>query len=322
MTKATEMKYDAADLRVIENSSRFDANESLFFARQLEFVKSQTYDIKRLSLNAMTLMPVSTAIPEGATTHTYRQYDSVGMAKVISNYANDLPRADVTGKEFTFPIRSIGNAYGYNVQEVRSAMFAGVNLNGKKAMAATRAHQEKINRLAFHGDAEHNLPGLFSNPNLPEVTLLADGTGSSKRLMTKTSDKIVRDINSLINSVIIQSKGIHRVTQVWIPVEQYAHISTTQNSVASDTTILEFLQKNHPGVEFKQVVELEGAGAGGVDRMYALENSMENWQLEIPMMIKQYAPQQKGLEFEVPCESRFAGVIIEYPLAFAFADGI
>ena len=316
------MKYDEADLRVIQNTGRFDANESVFFARQLEFVKSQTYDIKRVGLNALTLMPVSTAIPEGATTHTYRQYDTVGMAKVIANYANDLPRADVTGKEFTNPIRSIGNVYGYNVQEVRSAMYAGINLNGKKAMAATRAHQEKINQLAFSGDADNGLPGFLTNSNVPEVTLLADGTGASKTFATKTADKIVRDVNALINKVITQSKGIHRVTEVWLPIEQYALIATTQNSAASDTTILAFLQQVHPGVQFKQVVELDGAGAGGVDRMYAMENSMENWQLEIPMMIKQYAPQQAGLEFQVPVESRFAGVIIEYPLAFAFADGI
>ena len=54
-----QMKYDEADLRVIQNTGRFDANESVFFARQLEFVKSQTYDIKRVALSALTLMPVS-----------------------------------------------------------------------------------------------------------------------------------------------------------------------------------------------------------------------------------------------------------------------
>ena len=315
-------RYDEKDLVAIKSGGRLDANESIFFARQLEFVKSQTYDIKRVGLSAFMLMPVSTAIPEGATTHTYRQFDTVGMAKVIANYANDLPRADVVGKEFTNPIRSIGNAYGYNVQEVRSAMYAGVALNARKAMSATRAHQEKINQLAFNGDADHGLPGLFTNPNIPEVTLLADGTGSSKTFASKTPEKIVRDINALINKIIVQSKGVHKANQVWLPIEQYTLIATTQNSAASDTTILGFLQKNHPNVEFKQVVEIDGAGASGADRMYALENMMENWQLEIPMMMRQYSPQQKGLEFEIPVESRFAGVIIEYPLAFAFADGI
>ena len=317
----SEMKYDANDLRAIEASGRFDANESMFFARQLEAIKAQTYDVKRANLNALQLMPVSTDVPEGATTITYRQYDTVGMAKVIANYANDLPRADVTGKEFTSNIRSIGNAFGYNTQEIRSAIFAGVNLPARKAMAATRAHQEKINALAFTGDADHGLPGLISNTNVPEVTLAADGTGSSKTFASKTADKIVRDVNSLINKIISQSKGVHRATEVWMPVEQYALIATTQNSTASDTTILAFLQQVHPGVTFRQVVELDGAGAGGTDRMYAIENSRDNWAIEIPMMMKMYSPQQKGLEFEVPVESRFGGVIIEYPLALVFCDG-
>ena len=318
----SEMKYDANDLRAIEASGRFDANESMFFARQLEAIKAQTYDVKRANLNALQLMPVSTDVPEGATTITYRQYDTVGMAKVIANYANDLPRADVTGKEFTSNIRSIGNAFGYNTQEIRSAIFAGVNLPARKAMAATRAHQEKINALAFTGDADHGLPGLISNANVPEVTLAADGTGSSKTFASKTADKIVRDVNALINKIISQSKGVHRATEVWMPVEQYALIATTQNSTASDTTILQFLQQVHPGVTFRQVVELDGAGASGADRMYAIENSRDNWAIEIPMMMKMYSPQQKGLEFEVPVESRFGGVVIEYPLSMCFSDGI
>ena len=146
------MKYDYQDYVAVKNTGRLDDNESVFFAQQLRYVKSQTYDIKRVGLSALSLMPVSTSTPEGATTISYRQWDSVGMAKIIANYANDLPRADVLGKEFISPIRTIGNAYGYNTQEIRSALFAGINLSGKKAMAAVRAQEEKINQLAFFLD--------------------------------------------------------------------------------------------------------------------------------------------------------------------------
>lgn len=318
----SDNKYDAQDLRAIENTGRLDANESIFFARQLEAIRAQTYDVKRAQLNALALMPVDTSIPEGASTITYRQYDTVGMAKVIANYANDLPRADVAGKEFTSPIRTVGIAYGYNTQEIRAAIFSGTPLNARKAAAATRAHQEKINQIAFFGDAENGLPGLTNNTNIPEVTILADGTGSLKTFASKSPDKIVRDVNSLINKIITQSKGVHRATDVWMPVEQYALIATTQNSIASDTTILSFLQQVHPGVTFRQVVELDGAGAAGADRIYALENDAMNYQLNVPMMMRMYSPQQQGLEFVVPCESRTGGVTIEYPLAMAFADGI
>ncbi|MGL6013407.1 MAG: major capsid family protein, partial [Shewanella oncorhynchi] len=191
-----------------------------------------------------------------------------------------------------------------------------------KAAAAARSHQELINRLSFSGDADNNLPGLLNNPNIPAVTILADGTGSSKTFASKTADKIVRDVNQLINSIVIVTKGTHRATDVWMPIEQFALISSTQNSSASDTTILKFLQDVNPGVTFRAIVELDGAGAAGADRMYAMENSIDNWQVNIPMMMKTYSPQQSGLEFVIPMESRFGGVTIEYPLAFAYSDGI
>jgi len=316
-----KMNYDAQDLRAIESSGRFDANESVFFARQLESIKAQSYDVKRAKLNALEIFPVSTSTPEGATTITYRQFDSVGAAKIIANYANDLPRADVNGKEFTSPIRGIGIAYGFSVQEIRSAQFAGMPLSEKKMRAAQRAHEEMINRLAWSGDVDNGLPGFMTNANIPAFVVPADGTGSSKLWAAKSADKIVRDINGVINQVTTQSKGIHRANMVLMPLEQYTLIASTQNSTASDTTILQFVTLNNPGVTFKPVIELDAFG-GGLDRIAAGEFSIDNMQLEIPMAFRQYSPQVNGLEYVIPCESRFGGCIIEYPLAFAIGDSI
>ena len=319
---AKNMKYDENDLRAIQSTGRLDANEGVFFARQLEFIKSQSYDVKRARLSAMEVFPVSTATPEGATTITYRQYDQVGMAKIIANYADDLPRADVSGKEFTSPIRGIGVSYGYNMQEIRSAMYAGTSLSERKMRSAQRAHEEKINQLAWAGDTVSGLPGFIGNANVPAYAVPADGTGATKTWSTKTADQIIRDVNALSNLVRTQSKDIHRANRVMLPLEQFTYISVTPRSATTDTTILAFLQANNPGVTFMPVLELDGAGAGGTDRMYAGEFSIDNMQMEIPMMFRQYSPQQNGLEFVIPCESRFGGIIIEYPLAFAYGDGI
>lgn len=61
---------------------------------------------------------------------------------------------------------------------------------------------------------------------------------------------------------------------------------------------------------------------GTLDAMMALENSIDNYQLNIAMLFMQHAPQQRNLEFVIPCESRFAGVVVEYPLSMAKADSI
>lgn len=322
-----QMNYDAQDLRAIESTGRLDANESIYFARQLEFVKSQAYDVKRPALSALSLFPVDTSVPAGAETLTYRQYDTVGMAKVIANYADDLPRADVTAKEFTSRIRGIGISYGYSVQEIRASQMTGSSLDVKKMRAAQRGHDEKINQLAWVGDTVSGLPGFLSNSNIPGYTIPANGTGTSKLWVNKTADQIIADLNGIVNSVFTTTKGVHKPTEVWLPPAQYALISSTPRSSTSDTTILDYFLANNPFVQrVVPVNELasnaNGGNAGTYDVMVAAENLADNYQLVIPMAFMQHAPQQRNLEFTVPCESRVGGVVIEYPLAFSKADSI
>ena len=323
--KTDNMHYDAQDLRIIENTGllKQDAGESVFFARQLEYVRTKTYDVEYVNLSAMALFPIDTSVPAGATRITYRQWDGVGVAKIIANYADDLPRVDVMALEISSPIRSIGDSYGYDVQEIRSAQFAGVALDAKRAAQARKAIDQKFNQLAWNGDAVSGLPGFLSNTNIPAVVLAADGTGTSKTFASKTGDQIIRDMNALVNSIFVNTKGIHRATDLWMPLSQYALISSTARSANTDTTILDYFLANNPFV--KQVIpvfELTGAGAGGTDRMVAAENSEDNYQMNIVMPFMQHPPQPRNLYFEVPCEARFGGVTIERPLAFAYADGL
>lgn len=322
-----ETYYDAQDLRAIEAGFILDANESIYFARQLEQIRAKTYDVKRPALNAVALMPVDTSINPGAESITYRQYDTVGIAKIIANYADDLPRADVVAKEFTSPVRGIGNSYGYSVQEIRAASYTGTPLDSKKSGATRRAHDETINKYAFSGDTVSGLPGFLSNANIPGYTIPADGTGSSKLFSTKTPDQILRDMNGIVNSVYVTTKGVHRPNELWMPLAQYTYINSTPRSSTSDTTILEYFLSNNPFIErVIPVLEVGSTANGGLnganDTMIAMENNSDNWQLNLPMMFMQHAPEKRGLEFVVPCESRFAGVTVPYPMAFSKADSI
>lgn len=323
--KTENMHYDEQDLRIIENSGqlRSDAGESVFFARQLEYVRAKTYDVERPALSAWTLFPIDTSVPAGAKTINWRQWDSVGTAKIIASYADDLPHADVKALETITPIKGIGNSYGYDVQEIRYAQLAQVPLDAKKAAAARKANEQLVNRLAWTGDAVTGLPGFLSNTNIPTYTIPADGTGSSKLFSTKTPDQIIRDLNGIANGVFTQTNGIHRPNEIWLPLAQYAYIASTPRSTLSDTTILDFFLANNPFIQrVIPVLELTGAGASSADLIVAAENSSENYQMNIPLMFMQHAPQPRNLYFEVPCESRFGGVTIERPFAFLIGSGI
>jgi hypothetical protein len=315
--KTDNMHYDEMDLRIIENNPqglRNDAGETVFFARQLEYVRAKTYDVERPALSAWDLFPIDTSVPAGAKTITWRQWDAVGSAKIISSYADDLPHVGIKALETTTPIRGIGNSYGYDVQEIRYAQLAQVPLDAKLAISARKANEQLVNKLAWAGDTVTGLPGFLSNANIPAFVIPADGTGSSKLFSTKTPDQIIRDLNSMANGVFTQTNGIHRPNEIWMPLAQYAYISSTPRSTLSDTTILDFFLANNPFIQrVVPVLELTGAGTGGADMIIAAENSAENYQ---------HAPQPKNLYFEIPCESRFGGVTIERPFAFLQAYGI
>lgn len=302
--------------------ANLDADESVFFSRQLEYVKTKTYDRKYPTLMARTLFPVSFDVNPGAKTITYQQWDWVGMAKIISNYARDIPRVDLRGKEFTGNIRSLADSYGYSIQDVRAARMAGVPLETRKAAAAKQAILMLEDEIALNGDADHKLHGLNSHPNIPDVAIPADGTGSSALWSTKTDEQIIRDVNLLVSSIVDGTNGVETPDTLVLPLGAFQTASTKK---VGDTgkTVRQWILETSPYI--KNIIvwpKLKGAGAGGTDLMFAYQRDPEKLTLEIPQDFEQFPVQEKGLEFEINCHERFAGLIVYYPLSVAKADGI
>jgi len=299
-----------------------DANESIFFARELEAVKTKSYDVQYAELKARKLIPVSFDAGPGAETIKYEQYDQVGMAKIIANYANDLPRADVKGKEFISVVRSLGASFGYNVQEVRAAKMAGKPLEQRRANAAKRAIMQLENTIAFSGDTSHNLGGLLNAANITEVTIPADGTGASKLWSTKTPDLILRDMNLVANTPSVLTKMVEQPDTMLLPVAQFNYIASTARSANSDKTILKYFLENNPYIKAVEPLNELAAYYGGDDGMFVYHRSPEKVTLEVPQDFEQFPEQEQGLEFVVPCHARAGGVIVYYPLSMAFGKGI
>lgn len=297
-----------------------DAAETLFFQRELESVKSQTYDVIRAPLKALELIPMSTDAGAGAETITYQQFDMTGIAKIVANYADDLPRANVKGKEFTSRVKSIGNSYGYSLQELRAAQFAGRPLNARLASAAARAQREKWNRLAFNGDDEHGIQGWLDNPNVPSSAVAA-GESANTEWSTKTAEEILADMNDAVTSVISTTNGAEQPDTIVLPIAQYRLINTTPRSTGSDLTILQYFERNNPGVSVEWANELAGA-FGGEDGFIVYRRDPEAMTLEMPSPFEMLPVQERGLEYVVPCHSRFGGVIVYYPLSQVFKTGI
>lgn len=300
-----------------------DAAQQIFLNRQLENIKAKSYDVLYAELRAPMVIPVDNSAGAGAEKITYRQYDQVGAAQVIANYATDFRRVDIVAKEFTATVKSLGAAYGYSVQDIRAAIQGNLDLEQRRANAAVRAILQQENTIAFFGDADNNLQGLLNHPNIPNAVVAADGAGGLTTFASKSPDQIIRDVNSLINNIFVNTKEVERANSVLFPSSIWALLSSTPRSATSDTTILQFLKNNHPEItSWGSLVELETAGTGATKMMMAYNKSPDKLTLEIPVPYEVFPAQQTGLDFVVPVHERIGGVIVYYPLSLNFAYGI
>lgn len=300
-----------------------DAGETASFARALEYVRTKTYDVRYPNLKARTFLPLATDIPAGAESWTYRSWDWVGMARIIESFADDLPTVELLGREVSHTIRSLGAAYYYDVQEIRAAAFMGVPLDAKKAAAAKRSIENRIDKIAAVGDVPSGLPGFINNANVPLITTLDTNFNGDWLNPATTPAEILRDLHYIANSIFLASKGAHAPDTMILPAAVYAMISTTPISdLQPETTILAAFVAASPYIRnVDQWIYLDTADEAGTGpRVIVYERSPEVVELVLPLEFEQLPPQPRNLSFSVPCHARIGGVDIRYPIAVLYAD--
>lgn len=300
---------------------RLDAGETAMLARQLEYVYAKTYDIKYAELKARRFIPVDTSVDSGAEFYTYRQWDMFGMAKLIANYADDLPRVDSLAKEYPAPIKSLGASYGYSVQDMRRSAMAGSMLDSRRAAAARRAHEQAFDDVMAFGDAAAGLAGFSNNANVP---IVAPVTG---QWITNAATplQIIADLNELVNSIILATLETFVPNTLLLDNTSFQIINSTPMSLTGDAdkTVLRFFLDNNPYItDVDQWNKLNAAGAGGTSRAIAYQRSEEVLAAVEPQPFEQFPPQARNLEFVIPTHSRVGGVRIQYPLAVAYMDDL
>lgn len=304
-------------------SLNLDAAGDIFFARQLEYVQARVYEYQYPALKAFQYIPINYDIPAGAEYVTATGYQSVGRARIINSYADDLPEAGLLGTQLTNPVQSIGTSYRYSHQEIRNAQYGRIPLSANLALAARRANDQLINDLAIAGDPVTGMTGLVNNPGVPVVTVPATGVGNTTEWVNKTPEQILADLNFVVNQVVVNSNGVEMPNTLLLPIAQYTLIASTPRSANSDMTILQyFLMNNGFITTVDWMPQLAGAGVGGSDVMIAYDMDETKLAMQIAMPFTQYAPQERNLEFVIPCESRYGGVTIYYPLSVIVGEGI
>lgn len=286
----------------------------IFTARELDFVKAQTYSRKFPEMKGLQLVPTASDAPEWAETVTYKMYDEVGMAKIIAAYADDLPRADISAKEVTIKLRQVGVSYGYNIRELAQSLATGANLPLKKATAARRAVEIKLNEIAMVGDANFGLFGLTNHPNIGTTVL---PSGKDWNTGNPTAQELIADVQTMYDAIRVQSHGIHTPNKCILPT---SHLNVLKRTLVPDTngkTVLAWLKEEFAALEFVETPELKATT--GKSKMFMGEFDVNNINLELPQPFTQLPAQERNLEVVINCVASCGGVVVTYPLAFTAA---
>lgn len=300
----------------INTSDRTDAGETAFFTRTLETILAKTYDVKYPELKARLFIPPSNEVDPGAESYTYRQFDMYGIAKIVSNFADDLPMVDVLGKEFTAPVVSIGASYHYSIQDIRRARMSGIDLDGKRGMAARRAIETKIDLVAALGDTNTGVKGFLNAASVPIVSFV---TGNWTQ--ATAAESILTDMNTLVNSIVNTTKELFAPDTVILDNVSYQVANSKRIDPTMEKSVLKSFLENNPYItSVQQWQRCNNASAGAGRRIVAYKRDPEVLELVIPQEFEQFPPQAKNLGFSVPVHARHGGVSIRYPLAIAYMD--
>lgn len=307
----------------LEHLTNLDANEQIFFERELEHIKARTYDILREELKGRTMIPVSSEAGPAAETITYYQYDQTGIAKIISNYADDLPVANIKGAAFSSPVKSLGISFIYSLQDLRASQMANKSLPQRDANAAARGVAETEESIAAVGDSASGLGGMLNNANVTLISAADPGTGTEWIADAKSPDEIVYDIALGVQTILDLTKEREKPNTLVLPSLQYGHIAQTRMTDTA-ATILSYVLSTNPWLNtvgtWGKLKTADAAGTG--PRAVFYDRNPDKLSLEIPQDFEILPVQQKGLAFETPCHQRIGGVLIYYPLSLLYMDDL
>lgn len=285
----------------------------IFLARELETILARAFEVEYADIKYSTVIPVSSEVGTGADSFTYRVFDKQGSMKVIGDKAQDLPRADVLRKEVTHPVRSLGASFAYTVQETRAAaMVPGMNLEQRRANAVRRAYEEKVQEIAYFGDAPSGMKGFFNNNQVDK--LVPDKWFDTAGV---TSDELIALLNEPATRLVQNSNMKEMPNTMLVPYNAYRIISTTPRSSTSDTTVMEFFLRTNPMITaIEPINELEASKSGGAlskDRIITYDRSPDKLQLHVPQPLEFLPPLRQSLEFSVAAHARIGGLALYYP---------
>lgn len=306
-----------------DGHSHFDAAESFFVARQLEFMRPGIYAVQYPALKAQGLIPFNMGVDTGAAQYTATLVDQVGEVKVSSDMASETPMVELLTKQASMAIFHMRLGYQYSLQEARTAMFAKVPLIPQKALRTREQMERKLDDIAFLGETTTGIVGLLTASGTDTYTVPTTGAANAKTFDSKSSDDVLLDLNGVVNQVISNTKEIEIPDTMILPITTKTLIANRRVGDGTSSTILRFFLDNQ---EFVKTVEAtykaESNSAWTGKRGVVYKKDPTRLEMIVPQPFEQLPPQAEGFMVTTLCHMRTAGLAIYLPKSICYFDGI
>jgi hypothetical protein len=314
---------------------RADAGETMFISQALQAAGVAAITRIYAGVTFRGCAPLQDGLTPGTETYTWQEYDIRGMAKIVANYAKDLPNVAQFVTTNTGIIKSIADAFEYTVQDLRRVVEA--RRNGRQAAVlspdnvsiARQMIERKKDVIAYLGDTTYNLPGLLKSANVTVLTASTPASGSSKLWtgVDKTGGEMLADLRKLGSTIEVQSQGNFGIDNpegvIVMPIEEYAALRSKplSGNDNDNRTVWTQFRIEFPTIEVIRTVRAKLANAANNGpRVMAYQRSGEILRMVEPLDFQAQPPQPDALTFKVPCDSRFGGIFIKQPLAAVYMD--
>lgn len=325
MRKRLELTQDAKEfysgaINFINDLLTKDEQDTFFLVKELNLLRNVAKEVKYENLIARDLFPFVSGLGAGLETISYEVYDMQGKAGYIEG-ASDIPKVNAKRKENKENVRTIASSYSINMFEMERALRSGRNLEQRKLLAALRVLENELDKVAFYGDKEHGLNGLLSKPtSLEIVTIVADGSGSSKKWATKTADKIERDINDMLRK--IPDEFMNMPLTLLLSPANYMLLNTIRiNNTA--ISLREYILQNTDISRIEKTSKLKAVPTMSNKEIGVLfVNNPEVLELVVPRDREQRAPFRDGRELVTDVVMDISGMHIYHPKSIVVTDEI
>ena len=298
-----------------------------FMISQTALVRQRVYELRYPSVDFARLVPVSTEGTGFESGIEHFSADMSGEMKEITPQTTELPLVEVTHDQHLVQIATYGVAMKWNVVEVeQAAMVPGLNLKERKMRAMRRAHDQTHWDLVLKGRSELSWDGLLNNSNVTSQDARDNGTGSSRLWVDKSADKILLDINELLEGIYTSTNTVAMADSLALPPGVWASLASTfisGTAVSVAAWIKEnnvyTLQTGNP-LMIKEIRGLENAAASNAARAIAWRNSPEVLEYHLVMPLRIFDPQLKDFDWCIPAMSRTGGLEIKLPSEVRYLD--